>query len=207
MSQRHETEHEPGEQDRDEGHGQQPQVQRRGDGAAQGVRDQRLQHVECSRGQQQSNDRTTGGQQQAFHEQLTQQLDSTAAERGADREFTIAFRAARHEQASHVRAGDQQDQHRGRQQEQERRPGVASQILLKRNGKGRGIGVLRIGLRQCPGDGFEFRVRVFDGHIRLQTTNDSTGRMCYATEHPSPRECRRASRPGCPRGETGSHEA
>ena len=58
VSQRHETEHEPGEQDGDEGHRQQPQVQRRGDGAAQGVRDQRLQHVERSRGQQQSDERT-----------------------------------------------------------------------------------------------------------------------------------------------------
>ena len=64
VSQRHETEHEPREQDGDEGHRQQPQVQRRGDGAAQGIRDQRLQHVERPRGQQQCDGSTGGGQQQ-----------------------------------------------------------------------------------------------------------------------------------------------
>src|SRR5262245_44347581 len=44
--------------------------------------------------------------------------------------------------------------------------------MLKRNCRRRGIVVFGIGPGQRPRNGLELSVRLFHGHIRLQTTND-----------------------------------
>ncbi|MNC84712.1 hypothetical protein D3C83_02730 [compost metagenome] len=119
LTQRHETEHDAGDHDRGKGHAHQPQVERRGDRAAQGAGDQHLEQIECLCRDQQSERGGAARQQQPLDEQLAQQLDAAAAERCPYGELAVAFRAACDQQPGHVRARNEEDQHRCCEQKQE----------------------------------------------------------------------------------------
>ena len=70
-----------------------------------------------------------GGDNEALREQLANEPRPAGAHRRADRHLAPAGAGPREEQVGHVRAADEQHAAGGPQQDQERRPAVAREIL------------------------------------------------------------------------------
>ena len=66
-----------------------------------------------------------------FGEELAQQPDAAGAERRANRQLRLARRRTREQQVGDVRAGHEQDEADGAEQDQERRPDVAEHHLVE----------------------------------------------------------------------------
>jgi hypothetical protein len=70
----------------------------------------------------------------AFREQLPDQSPLTGTERGADRQFARTPGCAHQQQAGDVGAGNQQHHQHARLKYEQRRTGIAGQLLAQRHG-------------------------------------------------------------------------
>ena len=93
-----------------------------------------------------------------------------APERGPDGNFTAPGRGARQKKIGHVRAGDQEHEHHGAEQDDQRRPHIPDHIGMQRHDGHRREIHVRVGvlLRQPSGDRAQFRFRLSDLHSRFQ---------------------------------------
>ena len=107
-----------------------------------------------------------------LREELAQQADAAGAERRANGQFRLARRGAREEQVGDVRAGHEQHEADGAEQDQERRPDVAQHHVVERSGVERQR-VVRVAKRrlQTGADPAQVVVDLREGHARPRASN------------------------------------
>ena len=104
-------------------------------------------------------------EQRAFDERASSEREGTGAERGADGEVLRRARRSRDQQARHVRAGDEQDEHDRAEQHPQRGADVADDLFVRRDERDApsrvGVGMLA---RDAVSHGVHVGLRLADRH-------------------------------------------
>ena len=90
------------------------------------------QEVEAGDGQHESERTADDREHEVLGEELTAEQGAPRAERRADGHLPLALHQARERQVGDVRARDDQDEDRGDEQDDQRRPGLGGQLVLPR---------------------------------------------------------------------------
>ena len=109
----------------------------------------------------------------ALGEQLPNEAAAAGAERGTDRDLGLSRRRAGEHQVRHVGAGNQQHQADGAEQHEQRRAGVADDVLAERRDREADVGIALGELRLQPSrDGRDVGRRAIRRYARLQPPDD-----------------------------------
>src|SRR5262245_24787275 len=143
----------------------------------------RPQYRYAQGGQRKSRDSAEQRQQQAFDQKLPNQTATPGAYCGANRQFTLSSRRLRQQQVGDVRAGDQQDERDGREDQQNYGAQIAGEVMAHRRQLNAGVLVgRRIQLPMPLGDGLHLPARLLDRHAGLKSPNGLHGMMPSAGE-------------------------
>ena len=94
---------------------------------------QRRQRLDAPGCQQQSSRAAHGRKHEAFRQQLCDQPAPSGAQGRANRQFPLPGGGPREQEVGNVRAGDEEDEHRRPEQDQQRLPDIADDLLVHRH--------------------------------------------------------------------------